>query len=148
MALDGAGIRSFEIESKPAGAEVITITGNHGATPLTLTERDIYPNSYRPERQSQYGVITLRKAGCQDMNIRPGESDIVNGLSLVLDCGAGASAGDTAPALPAGRPAGANDDEPASKKLAQLRFLQDLLDEGLITADEEATIRKRILQQP
>lgn len=148
MALDGAGIRSFTVESDPAGAEVMTITGDHGTTPLTLTERDIYPNSYRPERQSQYGVVTLRKAGCEEMNIRPGELDIVNGLSLVLDCGSRAVAGDTAPALPAGRPAVATDDGSASKKLAQLRFLQDLLDEGLITADEEATIRKRILEQP
>lgn len=149
MALDGAGIRSFTVETDPAGAEVVTITGDHGTTPLTLTERDIYPNSYRPDQQSQYGVVTLRKPGCREMNIRPGDHDIVNGLSLALDCGSGAAADETASGPAAtDRPAPANDDGLAAKKIARLRFLQDLLDEGLITADEEATIRKRILEQP
>ncbi|WP_220338348.1 hypothetical protein [Wenzhouxiangella sediminis] len=162
-AIDGAGIRSFDVESDPAGAEVITITGHHGTTPLTLDERDIYPNSYASEDMAQYGVVTLRKAGCRELNIRPGDSDIVTGLSLQLECGeqvspdsegrddrAGGLAADAA-APPPSRESGSGpggDETPASRKLEQLRFLQELLEEGLITPEEEAIIRRRILERP
>lgn len=157
-AIDGAGIRSFTVESEPSGAEVVTIKGHQGTTPLTLDERDIYPNSYPPEKTDQYGMVTLRKSGCREMNIRPSDSDIANGLSLELDCGRAASAGsnearsgNTAGSVPQAEQAESNSresDAVASKKLEQLRFLQELLDDGLITAEEEATIRKRILEQP
>lgn len=158
-AIDGAGIRSFTVESDPSGAEVITITGRHGTTPATLDERDIFPNSYPPEDISQYGIVTLRRDGCRDLNIRPGEEDIVRGLSLQLDCerNAGTDAarttlepekGGAAPQAPGKAASGIDDRDRASKKLEQLRLLQELLEEGLITAEEEAVIRRRILQQP
>jgi hypothetical protein len=162
-AIDGAGIRAFEVESDPGGAEVITITGRHGTTPLTLDERDIYPNSFPPEDMAKYGVVTLRKAGCRELNIRPGDSDIVNGLSLELQCGAQASperqqanASKTEPSETGAGSArsqeaparSGRDDSPAAKKLEQLRFLQELLEEGLITPEEEAAIRRRILGRP
>lgn len=161
-AIDGAGIRTFEVESDPSGAEVITITGRHGTTPLTLDERDIYPNSYPSENMAQYGVVTVRKAGCRELNIRPGDSDIVNGLSLQLECGAPAPA-DSASREPPVSGIGASESPPprsseaqsgrgheqtsASRKLEQLRFLQELLEEGLITPEEEAIIRRRILER-
>lgn len=157
-AIDGAGIRTFTVESQPSGAEVFTITGRHGTTPLTLDERDIFPNSYAPEKIDQYGKVTLRKSGCREMNIRPGEEDIVAGLSLRLDCGENAlsdgvesatkKTADPVPPVQETRPPSGDTEEAlASRKLEQLRFLQELLDEGLITAEEEARIRNRILQQ-
>lgn len=161
-AIDGAGIRSFQVESDPAGAAVITITGHHGTTPLTLDERDIYPNSYPADETAQYGVVTLRKTGCRELNIRPGDSDIVNGLSLQLECGGlassdsedrgaadAAAAGEVAaPAAPGEADSSRRDEgSSASRKLEQLRFLQELLEEGLITPEEEATIRRRILER-
>lgn len=158
-AIDGAGIRPFTVESDPPGAEVITITGHQGTTPVTLDERDIYPNSYPSEKMSQYGVVTLRKTGCRELNIRPGDSDIVNGLSLQMDCNQATEASSPEPQiaddgadrraadLGETRAASHEADTPASKRLEQLRFLQDLLDEGLITSEEEATIRRRILEQ-
>lgn len=157
--IDGAGIREFPVESEPAGAEVFTITGHQGTTPLTLSERDIYPNSYPQEKIDQYGVVILRKEGCQDLEVRPGDSHIVHGLSLQLDCGDQRDPERTEPRPDATTGAGSDhpddDDAPAassdpqaSRKLEQLRFLQQLLDEGLITAEEEATIRRRILEQP
>ena len=156
-AIDGAGIRAFTVESQPSGAEVFTITGGHGTTPLTLDERDIYPNSYAPEKVDQYGKVTLRKSGCREMNIRPGEEDIVAGLSLRLDCGentlsdgvesATKNADPVPPAQETRPPSGDTGEALASRKLEQLRFLQELLDEGLITDEEEARIRNRILQQ-
>jgi len=158
-AIDGAGIRSFTVESDPAGAEVVTITGRHGTTPVTLDERDLFPNRYPPEKVDKYGVVTLRRDGCRELNIRPGEEDIVRGLSLELVCGQNAASDPVQtsarpdngqPAPPAQRATAPESDDPdrASKKLEQLRFLQELLEEGLITPEEEAIIRRRILRQP
>lgn len=156
-AIDGAGIRPFTVESDPSGAEVITITGHQGTTPVTLDERDIYPNTYPSEKMTQYGVVTLRKEGCREMNVRPGDSDIANGLLLEMDCNqtTEASPQQSQPAAADRRASDSGEtrsasrepDTSASKRLEQLRFLQELLDEGLITAEEEATIRRRILEQ-
>jgi len=158
VAIDGAGIRSFSVESEPPGAEVTTITGRHGTTPLTLSERDIYPNSYPPEQMNQYGVVILSKPGCREMNIRPADSDIVNGLLLELDCDRAVASersahkesdtGSTTGKAEKSPPSTSKNSDLATRKIEQLRFLQQLLDEGLISAEEEARIRRRILEQP
>ena len=39
-------------------------------TPLTVNERDIYPNSYPDARAERYGTVTLRHAGCERLHHR------------------------------------------------------------------------------
>ncbi|MCW8875072.1 MAG: hypothetical protein OQK27_04890 [Gammaproteobacteria bacterium] len=151
-------VERFRIDSEPDGARVFTISGQTGTTPLTLSERDIYPNSYPPEDVDLYGVIILRKDGCTDYHRRVTRSDIEQGILARLDCGASAAA--VAPAVPAPeppltrpkavRPSAASTldaaaESPSQRRLRQLRVIQELHDEGLLSGAEEQSIRRRIL---
>ncbi|WP_197702949.1 MULTISPECIES: hypothetical protein [Thiohalobacter] len=155
------GVERFRVDSEPAGAQVFTIAGRAGTTPLTLSERDIYPNSYPPEDVDLYGIIILRKDGCTDYRRRVTRSDIEQGIVAQLDCGA--SAGAVAPAVPALEPPAARAaparpgaapapspkaavESPAQRRLRQLRVIQELHDEGLLSDAEEQRIRRRILE--
>lgn len=147
--------RTLRIESVPTAAEVELIGGKAGVTPLTINERDIYPNNYADARADLYGMVVLRHAGCEPLRHRVTRSDIEEGLHLRLDCGATAAAQlEVPPALPPARTAPAPSTAPASaaretdpqRRLRQLQVLQELLDEGLISPAEERRIRRRILQ--
>ena len=55
-------VGTLRIESTPTAAEVELIGGRAGVTPLTVDERDIYPNSYPDARADWYGTVVLRHA--------------------------------------------------------------------------------------
>lgn len=148
------GQRRLHIESDPAGAEVGVIGGRAGVTPLTISERAIYPNDYPDDRAHLYGVITLRRTGCETLTHRVTLDDIERGLKLKLDCRA-ASPPTAAPATQPSFPAAGEETRSAvagegfsQRRLRQLQVLQELLDEGLIGSDEEQRIRRRLLQDP
>lgn len=143
-------ISSLHIESTPAGADVELIGGKAGVTPLTISERDIYPNNYPDARADLYGMVVLRHPGCDPLRHRVTLSDIKQGLQLRMDCNAvppptvatplsSAPAASTTP-VPAPR------ETLSEKRLRQLQVLQELLDEGLISPAEEQRVRRRILQ--
>lgn len=123
-------------------------------TPLTVNERDTYPNSYPDTRAERYGAVTLRHAGCEPLHHRVTLDDLKQGLRLRLDCAAAA----TAAAMPAARPPmPAAASSPArlppappstlpQRRLRQLQVLQELLDEGLVSPAEEQRVRRKILQ--
>ncbi len=155
-------IRTLHIESTPAGAEVEVIGGRAGVTPLGISERDIYPNTYADARADLYGVVVLRRTGCAPLRHRVTMSDTQQGLHLQLDCAratasaatvvsAAATALELPPALPVAAKApdhaapGASASLP-ERRLRQLQVLQELLDEGLLNPAEEQRIRRRILQ--
>lgn len=121
-------------------------------TPLTVNERDIYPNSYPDARADRYGTITLRHAGCEPLHHRVTLDDLKQGLHLRLDCSAAPTATATArPAPPASassttRPPPAPPSTMPQRRLRQLQVLQELLDEGLISPAEEQRVRRKILQ--
>lgn len=156
-----SAVKRFRIDSEPGGAWVFTISGRAGTTPLTLSERDIYPNSYPPEDIELYGVIILRRDGCTDYHRRVTRSDIEQGILARLDCGASAAAvapsepspeppttrpvAERPPAAPASPP-GSTAESPAQRRLRQLRVIQELHDEGLLSDTEEQSIRRRILE--
>ena len=167
--------RTLRIASDPPGAEVMLIGGSAGRTPLTIGERDIYPNDYPDERAHLYGTVTLRRDGCETVVHRVTLDDVEQGLMLDLDCADGAAraapttvveppasaaaasattapaatgisgasgAARTAPAVPAGG------ESVPQRRLRQLQVLQELLDEGLISAADEQRIRRRVLTAP
>jgi hypothetical protein len=142
----------FRVDSIPGGAEVYTIGGRAGTTPLTLSERDIYPNWYPDGQAHLYGVIVLRKAGCTEYTRRVGRDDIGAGIEARLACGPDASAQEATPARTpaAAAPAAATGAGMATpqRRLRQLQVLQELFEDGLVTEQEERTIRKRILDAP
>ncbi len=157
---------TLRIESVPAAAEVEVIGGKAGVTPLSISERDIYPNDYDDARGDLYGMVVLRHPGCEPLRHRVTATDIRQGLQLRLDCNAPvtpAAVPVTVPAavratVPASMPASAaapatTPAPPAApqealsqRRLRQLQVLQELRDEGLITAAEEERVRRQILQ--
>lgn len=148
--------RRFQVESTPVGADVFVIGGKLGKTPLRLSERDIYPNWYPDDQAHLYGMVILRKAGCDDYSKRLTLDDIGKGVQVQLDCNQDAAPAEQAPkavhaqqapleSAPTGRSISA---VIMQRRLRQLKVLQELLDDGLITDEEERTIRKRILNAP
>ena len=148
--------RRFRVDSVPGGAEVFVIGELIGTTPLTLSERDIYPNWYPDEQAHLYGMVVLRKAGCAEHARRIGLDDIEAGIEVRLDCGRHAVAEVQPPVsepAPAAAPAADTEMTPAAaatlqRRLRQLQVLQELFEDGLVTEAEERTIRKRILDVP
>jgi hypothetical protein len=149
----GLALRSLRIESTPPGAEVVLIGGTAGRTPLSVGERDIYPNDYPDTRAHLYGTVTLRHDGCETLVHRVTLDDIERGLIVALKCkdsaGAAATAGRAANPVPA-RPVDAQSPAPdaAARRLRQLQVLQELLDDGLLSPAEEQRIRRRLLDGP
>lgn len=149
---EGPASRSFEVRSNPPGAEVRTISGAHGKTPASINERDVYPNTYPSDKQDLYGVVILKRPGCKKEAVRLGAADVRQGLSVDLDC---ESVGVAAAGRRSEPPASTSGEtevpaEPESmpdRRLRQLRVLQELHDEGLLTGEEEARIRRRILKR-
>lgn len=148
----GLKISNLRVESTPSAAEVELIGGKAGVTPLTIDERDIYPNNYPDARADLYGTVVLRHPGCEPLRHRVTRSDISQGLNLRLECGNTAAQRTAPPAEPSSvsspsTPVATVPDEAISqRRLRQLRVLQELLDEGLISPAEEQRVRRRILQ--
>lgn len=140
-------LQQLRIESDPPGAEVLLIGGSAGYTPLSVGERAIYPNDYSDEQAPLYGLVTLRRAGCATHVQRVTLEDIERGMHVTLDC-------DPAVAMAAGKTSPVHATAPVAsesvsqRRLRQLQVLQELLDEGLISAAEEQRIRRELLRSP
>ena len=155
LAADKVATRKLRIESQPAGAEVLGIGGSIGYTPLTVNERVIYPNSYPDDRADLYGMVLLRRTGCETYRHRVTLEDLEQGLSIALDCAAGTvpAAQEAEEERPPQRAASApqtsaTDESVSERRLRQLQVLQELLDEGLISVAEERRIRRQLLDAP
>ena len=146
----GLTLRTLRIESTPPGAEVVLIGGAAGRTPLTVGERDIYPNDYPDERAHLYGTVTLRRDGCETVVHRVTLDDIARGLNVALKCDGPAAAASSAVNPAPARPVDAQSPPPdaAARRLRQLQLLQELLDDGLLSPAEEQRIRRRLLDGP
>ena len=139
---------TLRIESVPAAAEVELIGGKAGVTPLSISERAIYPNDYDDARADLYGMVVLRHPGCEPLRHRVTATDIRQGLQLRLDCNATVTPAAVPASTPATTPAppAASPEALSQRRLRQLQVLQELRDEGLISAAEEERVRRRILQ--
>lgn len=145
-------VGTLRIESIPSAAKVELIGGNAGSTPLTVSERDIYPNTYPNARAGLYGTVTLRHPGCEPLRHRVTLTDLKEDLHLRLDCVAPAtqktaSTGTAAANPPAAQAPSTSSVSPPQRRLRQLQVLQELLDEGLINPAEEQRVRRLILQR-
>lgn len=126
-----AGNSPIKIESVPPGADVYVMGEKVGVTPLQISRKDVFPNTYPREKESVYGRITLKKEGCSDFT-RTVSAEIGNaGLHAKLDCG------DINPAGTASR-----NSETVEQRLDKIK---DLLNKGLITEEEAKKARERVL---
>jgi len=162
---DGSADTRIQITSEPSGAAVYLMGTKTGVTPITVSERAIYPVSYLPENEKYYGKIILRKEGCREFSKRLTRFDVYKGLVARLDCETSAanepvrkreqppeSQHPIAPVPAAVRKPDPGDVAPTpdvpAQQLEQLRTLQRLQEEGVLTEDEEKKLRKRILNTP
>ncbi len=149
----GLKIQRISIESTPSGAVVTTIVGRRGVTPLNITERDIYPNTYPDEKLELYGKVIISKPGCRTVTQGVTLDDIKQGLDVQLDCTEPAAivkseaAGKTKTIKKTELSATSTAEPLSDRRLRQLKVLNELLDDKLITAEEERTIRKRIFER-
>ncbi|MGB9093388.1 MAG: PEGA domain-containing protein [Gallionella sp.] len=131
-----AGNAPFKVESDPAGAAVYVMGENMGVTPMQLSHTDVFPNIYPREKESLYGKIILRKAGCKDYT-RTVSGDITSfGLHAKLDCASSAPA-----------PSAAAQAAPSETVEQRLDKIKELLNKGLISEDEAKKARARILNE-
>jgi hypothetical protein len=131
-----AGDNPIKIESDPSGAEVYVMGEKIGVTPLKISQKDVFPNTYPKEKESLYGTVTLKKAGCSDFT-RTVNAKISNvGLRAQLDCGE---------MNPASSPT--SRDAPRISETVEQRLdkIKDLLNKGLITEEEAKKAREHIL---
>lgn len=146
-------IQRIRIESTPGGAAVSTIVGKRGVTPLSITERDIYPNTYPDAKVDLYGKVVVSKPGCETITRRVTLDDIKNGLDIRLDCAASTPVADRKTvgqpqAIPKPEKSATSKAEPLSeRRLRQLKVLDELFEDKLISAEEERAIRKRIFER-
>ncbi len=125
------------VESDPSGAEVYVMGKKVGITPLEVREIDVFPLTYSPDQQDLYGRIALKKEGCKEHRQAVSTKVYARGAKIKLDC---------VSAIPEAtkgtRPAASE----TSSVENRLRQLKDLREKGLITDEEEKTIRQRILK--
>ena len=131
-----AGNNPINIESEPAGAEVYVMGEKIGVTPLKINPQDVFPITYPKEKESFYGKVTLKKAGCSDFT-KTVSMQITNvGLHAQLQCGiTNPASSPTTKAAPA-----------ISESVEQrLEKIKDLLNKGLITEEDAKKARARVL---
>jgi len=127
-----AGDKPIKIESIPPGADVYVMGEKVGVTPLDISRDNVFPNRYPREKESLYGKVTLRKAGCLDFTRTISTEIGNNGLHAQLDCG------DKNPA------AASRTSETVEQRLDKIKELQN---KGLISEDEAKKARARILNE-
>lgn len=130
----------IRIQSVPPGADVYVMGEKVGMTPLKLDQKAVFPNTYPKEKESLYGKVTLKKAGCSDY-VKTVNSKIMDvGLKATLDCGQSAPQYQQGSAPQYSMPAR------MSKTVEQrLEEIKDLQSKGLITEDEARKAREHVL---
>lgn len=137
----------IHVDSVPVGASVIILGEAMGQTPMTLTTRDVFPQSFAQEKQHLYGRIALSYPGCEPFITTVSSRIISNGLKAKLECRDKTQTvtqdehkPQQATAIPTPR------SDSAELKL-RLKELKELYQEELISEDEYATKRKQLLEE-
>mgnify|MGYP005848815013 CR=1 FL=1 len=124
-----------QVQSDPPGADVYVMGEKVGVTPISVPQEVIVPVTYPAAKQDLYGTVTLRKAGCADSVRRVSTGAVSRGIHAKLECQD--ASGGVAPGGGA---------RLAPQLLEErLRRLKDLQDKGLITDEDAAEARRRML---
>ena len=128
------------VSSDPTGADVYVMGTKLGTTPASIPLAAVFPPTYTSDAQRLYGTVELRHAGCAPVTQTVSTRAVARGVHVKLDCGPAKPPDAAAPAAEAAGPV----DVPLAPE-QRLRQLRDWLDQGLITEDEAADARRRIL---
>ena len=130
---------SIKIDSNPTGADVYVMGEKVGITPLKIEQSLVFPNTYPKEKESLYGKVTIKKAGCSDFTQEVSAKSLAVGIKPKLDCG------DLAASAAASQPARAVAPRLSESVDQRLQHIKSLLDQGLITDEEAKTARKHVI---
>lgn len=118
---------SLRVDSEPQGAEIFVMGERVGTTPAEVSRRAIFPNVYPKEKEQLYGLVVLRKAGCQEFQTAVSAEKLKRGIDVKLKCE---------------QPEGAG----TPKEIrGRLKRLDELRSEGVISEEEYREQRRRIL---
>ena len=135
--------QQFQVDSVPVGASVLVLGEAMGQTPLTLSTRTVFPQTFDDSRQHLYGRIELRHPGCTPLITTVSSRIISSGLKAKLECGAGMQRQPTV--HPATSTPVATPEMPRLKQ--RLQQLRELYQEGLISEEEYDEKRRQLLDE-
>jgi hypothetical protein len=78
---------TISVQSDPPGATVYLMGKSVGETPLKIKQMDVFPTVYDQDKKNLYGIIQIKKPGCQDFNKRVSSGVVGKGIDAKLDCG-------------------------------------------------------------
>ena len=158
--LQGCGSRKpITISSQPEGADIIADGKNIGKTPMQIDQDEVFPPRWHGSAYMVKGQLEMQKDGCDPVTMNVNDMVLSKDINKELKCrpSALATPEKPAPAVPAkpatsapaaessplastaGGPATTDEIEERLARLKQLR------DRGVISAQEYAAQRKRIL---
>jgi hypothetical protein len=135
----------FVVDSEPSGASVYVMGKVLGNTPLVIQHQAVFPTVYAPDQRDLYGMVMLKKDGCQDYLQRVNNTVLKKGVKAKLDC-AEVAAGQASTQIPQSDQTGIPAPVPTSIKQRLIR-LDGLHQDGLITDEEYGAARRRILDK-
>ncbi len=146
LTLHGCLSVPINLRSDPTGATVLANGTVIGTTPMQLNADRYFPHKRQGIDWHRQGTLTLERPGCTPKTMEVDNDLLKRSLTVDLTCRPDAPVVTTPRATQAeatSRSAAATGGGTARR----LEELEDLRQQGLITADEYQSIRKRILEQ-
>ncbi len=134
---------NFQVDSVPVGASVIVLGEAVGQTPITLSTRDVFPQSYDQDKQHLYGRVELAYPGCESSLTTVSSRVLGHGLKVKLKCGDTTQTPETPVSVIV-------ESAPQSESVAlklRLKRLKELYQEELISEEEYAEKRRKLLDE-
>ncbi|MFW2440756.1 MAG: SHOCT domain-containing protein, partial [Arenicellales bacterium] len=156
----GSGKKGITIDSNPQGANVIADGKNIGTTPMHITQDEVFPPHWYGSSYMVKGELKINKDGCEGYSMKVNDTVLMNDITARLKCSPEAMKATPAVIEPAAekavkkspvataKPASAAAQAPVAMDAGieeRLTKLKSLRDKGVISADEYAAQRKRIL---
>jgi hypothetical protein len=164
LLLQGCGgvRKGITIDSRPQGADILADGKNIGKTPLLIKQDDVFPPHWYGRTYMVKGNLEIQKEGCEGFNMEVNDFVLSKDINANLKCNPGMMQSNAPAAVPAAGKPEVEQAVPASSKAEpgavkkstsasneieqRLSRLKDLRDRGVITAEEYAEQRKRILE--
>ena len=140
--------RSLTISSDPPGARVLADGRELGETPLTVQQDEAFPPRWIGSSYMVKGTLALEKPGCARVSMPVDDGVLSRDIDVSLQCEPGAAPAADQPVTKTGdKPAPVS--QPAAMASGdieqRLQRLRGLHEKGLITDEEYAEQRKRVL---
>ncbi|MEN8170643.1 MAG: PEGA domain-containing protein [Pseudomonadota bacterium] len=134
----------ISVDSVPVGASVLVLGEAMGQTPMSLSTRDVFPQSFELEKQHLYGRIQLTYPGCEPFITTVSSRIVSDGLKAELDCVDSNVPQEKASVSPQAETP--PETEPSELK-QRLQQLKGLFEEELISEQDYAEKRRQLLEQ-